>query len=41
MPAFTYELPKDAARELTAATEEVKRLLGSNPDPWQSKSRMR
>ena len=39
--AADLELPSDVVGELTKATEEVKRMLGPNPDMWQSDSRFR
>jgi myo-inositol catabolism protein IolS len=39
--AANLELPPEVIDELTEATEEVKRKLGSNPDMWQSDSRFR
>jgi aryl-alcohol dehydrogenase-like predicted oxidoreductase len=39
--AADLELSPQAIRELTEATEEVKRTLGPNPDMWQSESRFR
>ena len=39
--AADLELSPQAIRELTEATEEVKRTLGPNPDMWQSASRFR
>jgi aryl-alcohol dehydrogenase-like predicted oxidoreductase len=34
-------LPPEVVDRLTEATNEVKRAMGSNPDPWQSESRFR
>ncbi len=39
--AAAVELPPQVVDELTAATEEVKRKLGGNPDMWSSASRFR
>ena len=39
--AATVDLPSQIVDELTAATEEVKRKLGANPDMWSSESRFR
>jgi aryl-alcohol dehydrogenase-like predicted oxidoreductase len=39
--AVELTLSPDVVEQLTAATEEVKRLIGPNPDPWQSESRFR
>jgi aryl-alcohol dehydrogenase-like predicted oxidoreductase len=39
--AADLELDPEAMDELTAATEEIKRILGPNPDMWQSESRFR
>ena len=39
--AADLELPPETIGELTEATEEVKRILGPNPDMWQSESRFR
>jgi myo-inositol catabolism protein IolS len=39
--AADLELPPETIGELTEATEEVKRILGPNPDMWQSESRIR
>jgi len=39
--AAESELSPDILDELTASTEEVKQVLGSNADMWQSESRMR
>jgi len=39
--AADLELSSDVVAELTRATDEVKRLLGPNPDMWQSESRFR
>lgn len=39
--AAALELPSEIARELTEATEELKRKLGPNPDLWRSDSRFR
>jgi myo-inositol catabolism protein IolS len=39
--AADLELSSDIVGELTAATEEVRRILGPNPDMWQSESRFR
>ena len=41
VPAFEYELADDVATELSAATEDLKAALGSNPDMWHSPGRMR
>ena len=34
-------LPDDAVRELSQATEALKKHFGTNPDMWESESRMR
>lgn len=39
--AVDLELPPEIIGELTEATDEVKRVLGPNPDMWQSESRLR
>jgi len=39
--AVDLELSPEIARQLAEATEEVKRLIGRNPDMWQSTSRFR
>ncbi len=39
--AGDLKLPDDAVRELTRATEALKEHFGSNPDMWESESRMR
>jgi aryl-alcohol dehydrogenase-like predicted oxidoreductase len=39
--AADLELSPKVIRELTEATDEVKRTLGPNPDMWQSESRFR
>jgi aryl-alcohol dehydrogenase-like predicted oxidoreductase len=39
--AAELELDPEAMGELTRATEEIKRILGPNPDMWQSESRFR
>lgn len=39
--AADLELFSEAISELTEATEEVKQILGHNPDMWQSESRIR
>jgi aryl-alcohol dehydrogenase-like predicted oxidoreductase len=39
--AADLELSPEAMDELTQATEEIKRILGPNPDMWQSESRFR
>lgn len=39
--AASLELSPDVAGRLAAATENVKHLIGPNPDPWQSESRFR
>ena len=41
VPAIDLDLPPDASAELTTITEEVKALIGSNPDMWNSDNRMR
>ena len=40
LSAFDLTLTAEIIGELSRATEEVKRRLGSNPDMWDSKSRM-
>ncbi len=40
-PAFDYELPDDAERELSAVTSDLKEALGDNADMWNSPGRMR
>jgi aryl-alcohol dehydrogenase-like predicted oxidoreductase len=39
--AADLALPSGIIDELTEATEEVKQMLGPNPDMWQSESRYR
>jgi aryl-alcohol dehydrogenase-like predicted oxidoreductase len=39
--AADLELSPETIGELNEATEEVKRILGPNPDMWQSESRFR
>jgi myo-inositol catabolism protein IolS len=39
--AVDLALSPETVEQLTEATEEVKRLIGPNPDPWQSESRFR
>ena len=41
LPGARLVLPEDMLKELRAATEEVKKKVGSNPDMWSSKSRFR
>ncbi len=40
-PTFDYDLPDDAINALSAATEELKQILGESADFWRSPSRMR
>ena len=40
-PAFDLALDGEAIAELSAATEEVKQAIGTNPDMWRSEGRMR
>ncbi len=39
--AVDLALSPDTIGRLTEATEEVKRIIGPNPDMWQSESRFR
>ncbi|MEJ2209512.1 MAG: aldo/keto reductase [Anaerolineae bacterium] len=39
--AAALDLAPETAARLSAATDEVKRLIGPNPDMWQSESRFR
>jgi aryl-alcohol dehydrogenase-like predicted oxidoreductase len=39
--AAELQLSTAVLEKLTAATDEVKQKLGSNPDMWQSESRFR
>jgi len=39
--AADLELAPETLGELTEATEALKRILGPNPDMWQSESRLR
>ena len=40
-PTFDYDLPDDAINALSAATDELKQILGESADFWRSPSRMR
>ena len=40
-PSFDYDLPEGVEDELSAATNELKQILGENADFWQSPGRMR
>lgn len=39
--AANIQLPKEVLKELNQVTDHLKKLLGSNPDLWQSDSRFR
>ncbi len=41
IPAIDLKPPPDAAAELSTITEDVKQIIGSNPDLWNSVNRMR
>ncbi|MCZ6634575.1 MAG: aldo/keto reductase [bacterium] len=41
LPAVDLELSEDVIARLDAATDRVKAYVGTNPDMWQSESRMR
>ena len=40
-PSFDYDLPSGVEDALSAATDELKQILGENADFWQSPGRMR
>ncbi len=40
-PTFDYDLPEGVAESLSSATDELKQVLGTNADFWQSPGRMR
>lgn len=40
-PTFDYDLPEGVAEALSSATDELKQILGTNADFWQSPGRMR
>ena len=40
-PSFDYDLPDGVEAELSAATDELKQILGANADFWRSPGRMR
>jgi aryl-alcohol dehydrogenase-like predicted oxidoreductase len=41
LQAAALELPSDVLAELTAITDDLKHMMGANPDPWQSDARPR
>ncbi len=41
LPALDVRLSAETVKELNAVTEEVKRYVGRNPDPWNSANRTR
>lgn len=41
LPAVHLRLGADAVRRLNAATEPVKRYVGTNPDPWDNEPKVR
>ena len=40
-PSFDYDLPDGVEAALSAATDELKQILGDNADFWRSPGRMR
>jgi aryl-alcohol dehydrogenase-like predicted oxidoreductase len=41
LPAMSLRLSADVVAELSAASEPVKKIIGRNPDPWNSGNRTR